>query len=75
MQIRQYKDNDLESVLSSWASATRLAHPFMTDQFIAQARENVIGRRFYSQSGFEFLEEKFHEPVAGELFSECLSSE
>ena len=24
---------------------------------------NVIGRRFYSRYGFEFLEEKFHEPT------------
>ena len=41
MKIRQYSDSDLESVLSSWEVATRLAHPFMTDEFIAQERKNV----------------------------------
>ena len=41
MHIRQYEDADLEAVLSAWESATRLAHPFMTDAFIAQERENV----------------------------------
>ena len=41
MQIRQYNHSDLAAVLSSWESATRLAHPFMTDEFIAQERKNV----------------------------------
>ncbi|MEH6548693.1 MAG: GNAT family N-acetyltransferase [Pseudomonadales bacterium] len=41
MQIRQYEDSDLEAVLSSWEVATRLAHPFMTDEFIAQERIKV----------------------------------
>lgn len=41
MQIRQYKNSDLEAVLSSWEAATRLAHPFMTEEFIAQERINV----------------------------------
>ena len=41
MQIRQYKNSDLDSVLASWERATRLAHPFMTDEFIAQERENI----------------------------------
>jgi putative acetyltransferase len=41
MQIRQYEKTDLEAVLSSWEKATRLAHPFMSDDFIAQERINV----------------------------------
>lgn len=41
MQIRQYNSSDLDSVLSSWEVATRLAHPFMTDEFIDQERINV----------------------------------
>lgn len=41
MQIRQYKETDLEAVLGSWEVATRLAHEFMTDDFIAQERKNV----------------------------------
>jgi putative acetyltransferase len=41
VQIRQYRESDLEAVLSSWENAARLAHPFMTDDFIAQERNNV----------------------------------
>lgn len=41
MQIRQYQASDLEAVLCSWETATRLAHPFMTDEFLAQERINV----------------------------------
>lgn len=39
--IRQFNQLDVESVLDSWESATRLAHEFMTDQFIDQERVNV----------------------------------
>ena len=135
MQIRQYKESDLESVLDSWEVATRLAHEFMTDDFIAQERQNVaeiylpntdtwvaeldgkvkgfialmgnevgaiflqpnyhgngigkalmdkaqalhdelevevfksniIGRKFYSKYGFEFLDEKLHEPTGEQV--------
>ena len=130
MKIRHYIESDLKAVLSSWETATRLAHPFMTDDFIAQEKknvaeiylpntdtwvveiegnvegfialmgnevgaiflqpafhgkgagkalmdkaqdlhgslevevfkENLIGRKFYSQYGFKQLEEKSHEP-------------
>ncbi len=41
MQIRKYENADLAAVLSSWEAATRLAHPFMRDEFIAQERINV----------------------------------
>jgi putative acetyltransferase len=133
--IRQYNESDLEAVLSSWESATRLAHPFMTDEFLVQERKNTaeiylpntntwvmeinkevvgfialmgnevgaiflqpehhgkgagkalmdkarelrgelevevfsansIGREFYSKYGFEFLEEKLHEPTGQQV--------
>jgi putative acetyltransferase len=135
VQIRQYEDSDLEAVLSSWGRATRLAHPFMTEVFLAQEKintaeiylpntdtwvieiegevtgfialmgnevgaiflqpefhgkgagkalmdkaqelhgnlevevfkENSIGRKFYSQYGFELLEEKLHEPTGQQV--------
>ena len=41
MIIRQYDESDLEAVLDSWEVATRLAHEFMTDSFIARERKNV----------------------------------
>ncbi|MCO1336810.1 GNAT family N-acetyltransferase [Microbulbifer sp. OS29] len=41
VNIRQYRVLDLEEVLNSWEVATRLSHPFMTDEFIAQERTNV----------------------------------
>lgn len=41
MQIREYEQSDLSAVLDSWEAATRLAHDFMTDDFIAQERKNV----------------------------------
>jgi putative acetyltransferase len=41
VKIRQYVESDLEAVLSSWESATRLAHPFMTDEFLVQERKNT----------------------------------
>jgi len=41
VKIRQYQNSDLDAVLSSWEVATRVAHPFMTDEFIAQERINV----------------------------------
>ena len=43
--IRQYIASDLDGLLKSWESATRLAHPFMTDEFIAQERTNTIETR------------------------------
>ena len=41
MKIRHYKNSDLDDVLSSWEKSTRLAHPFMSDEFIAQEKINV----------------------------------
>lgn len=41
MKIRQYENADLDAVLFSWETATRLAHPFLTDEFIAQERINT----------------------------------
>ncbi|MEC7118707.1 MAG: GNAT family N-acetyltransferase [Pseudomonadota bacterium] len=41
VKIRQYMASDLDAVLDSWEVATRMAHEFMTDEFIAQERKNV----------------------------------
>lgn len=42
VDIRQYMASDLNAVLESWEVATRLAHKFMTDEFIEQERKNII---------------------------------
>jgi len=41
LQIRAYTTADLVAVLDTWEAATRLAHLFMSDEFIAQERANV----------------------------------
>lgn len=41
VNIRPYKASDLNAVLDAWEVATRLAHNFMSDEFIAQERKNV----------------------------------
>ena len=41
MLVRKYRATDLDAVLSAWEAATRLAHSFMTNEFIAQERKNV----------------------------------
>ncbi len=41
MQIRQYTDDDLSAVISSWENASKVAHPFLDDDFIAQERINI----------------------------------
>ena len=39
--IRPYAPEDLVPMLNTWERANRLAHPFMTDAFIAQERYNI----------------------------------
>lgn len=39
--VRPYHINDLESVLAAWESATAVAHPFLTEDFLNQERHNI----------------------------------
>jgi putative acetyltransferase len=39
--IRHYKEADLEGLLSSWENASRIAHPFLPEDFLAQERKNI----------------------------------
>ncbi len=41
LQIRHFKEADLEQLLKSWDSATKLAHPFLPVDFISQERKNI----------------------------------
>jgi putative acetyltransferase len=39
--IRQYAAADLSGVLSSWENASKLAHPFLTEEFLDKERYNI----------------------------------
>lgn len=39
--IRQYKDTDIEEVLSAWESTQEIAHPFLSDDFQKQEKKNI----------------------------------
>ena len=40
-RLRPYRDDDLEAALLAWESASRLAHPFLTEAFLAQERKDI----------------------------------
>jgi putative acetyltransferase len=39
--IRRYKDRDLNDLLTAWAAASEIAHPFLSEEFLASERENI----------------------------------
>ncbi|WP_234952165.1 GNAT family N-acetyltransferase [Rhodopirellula baltica] len=39
--IRSYESTDLDALLDVWMSASKLAHPFLSPEFLAQERENI----------------------------------
>lgn len=39
--IRLYKEADLEGILSSWENASKIARPFLGEDFLAQERKNI----------------------------------
>ncbi|NES82873.1 MAG: GNAT family N-acetyltransferase [Moorea sp. SIO2B7] len=39
--IREYREKALNAVISSWENASKLAHPFLTQEFLAQERDNI----------------------------------
>jgi putative acetyltransferase len=39
--IRQYEDQDLNDLLTAWAAASEIAHPFLSEEFLASERENI----------------------------------
>lgn len=135
MIVRPYTPADLIAVCHSWEAAARIAHPFMSEEFLAQERANLadvympnsdvwvaeiagnvegfialmgnevgglflhpdhhgkgagkalmdkaqqlhgdlevevfennpFGRKFYARYGFNFMEEKYHEPTGEKL--------
>lgn len=41
LHIRQYRESDLNAVLSSWENASKIAHPFLTEEFLNRERYNI----------------------------------
>lgn len=39
--IRKYRDQDLDDLLAAWASASEIAHPFLTQEFLDLERQNI----------------------------------
>ena len=39
--IREYGDADLDQLLDVWFQASEVAHPFLTEEFLAAERENI----------------------------------
>lgn len=39
--IRKYQSTDLEDLLSAWAAASAVAHPFLSREFLQHERENI----------------------------------
>lgn len=39
--IRQYTPNDLPDLLETWEAASAVAHPFLSEEFLAAERENI----------------------------------
>lgn len=40
--IRPYTEDDTDAVLSAWENASKVGHPFLSDDFIAQERINMV---------------------------------
>lgn len=38
---RSYRTDDVEEVIAVWEAATRVAHPFLSDAFLAAERDNL----------------------------------
>ncbi|PLX89519.1 MAG: GNAT family N-acetyltransferase [Desulfuromonas sp.] len=39
--IRKYSDSDLENLLDAWENASKLAHPFLTNDLLVTTRKNI----------------------------------
>lgn len=55
VEIRQYISNDLADVISSWESASKIGHPFLSDEFLKQERSNIPA--VYLKSGETWVAE------------------
>ena len=40
--IREYEKKDLEELLDAWYFASKVAHPFVSEDFLEQERKNIV---------------------------------
>lgn len=59
--IRQYQSGDTDALASIWRAASALAHPFLSDIFMAQEDENL--RKIYLPNADTWLLEQAEAPV------------
>jgi putative acetyltransferase len=61
MKVRKYQAEDLDAVLNCWQEASRIAHPFLSDDFLKQERFNIpnvympITETWVCESGAEVI--------------------
>lgn len=59
--IREYKNSDLDNVLSSWENTQQIAHPFLKEDFQTQERKNI--QELYLPNADTWVVEDDHEVV------------
>ena len=59
--IRRYRPTDLDAVLIAWEQASRIAHPFLTDQFMAFEKEQIAN--VYMPNAETWVAEYNHQVV------------
>ena len=60
--IRKYKPEDCEEVLEVWYAASQVAHPFVSEEFLADEREQIRNNHLPKAETWVFQHE---EAVAG----------
>lgn len=59
--IRKYHENDTDALISIWRAASALAHPFLTEEFLAQEAEDI--REIYLPNAETWVTEEQGQPV------------
>ena len=41
-KIRPYKQEDIDDIISCWENSSKIAHPFLTQEFLNQEKYNIV---------------------------------